>query len=237
MRPDNTWFRRGKASLGVAVTTLAALATGGNAAYGFSTVWQPIEQAGYAVTAQIITSGTGGESYIDTHFGNPDFSPPIANLAVVDILPAGGALTGMRVRDPVGRHFNIVPRPEDPRLAPSGSDYESEMKNSPIEAAAAVVGFYPDGGGIRHDFVDSDGTFTTVDDPNAQSWESTEILGVNDQFMVVGYYVAPNTVITGLPEDIREPGMFLLFSLSVLGVGWLRPRRSGAGLPMRTAAN
>ena len=86
-----------------------------------------------------------------------------------------------------------------------------------------IGGYYTDGGGVIHGFVDLGGSYYTVDDPNAGT--ITEVLGISG-YTVVGFYVDPNGVISGFTAEVPEPATIALFGVGVLGVMELRRRRA-----------
>jgi hypothetical protein len=59
-----------------------------------------------------------------------------------------------------------------------------------------ISGFYVDTGGNTHGFIDNGGTFTSLDDPNANG--VTMFLGLNNTGEVVGSYVDANGLTNGL---------------------------------------
>jgi hypothetical protein len=97
-----------------------------------------------------------------------------------------------------------------------------------VNSLGDEAGYYTDGGGVQHGFVDLNGTFFNVDDPNAgdSPGQGTEVLGINNQLVVVGQYVDPNGVISGYSAELPEPATIALFSLGVLGAVRLRRRRA-----------
>jgi hypothetical protein len=105
-----------------------------------------------------------------------------------------------------------------------------------IDDAGDVVGYYIDGGGTTHGFIEyaSDpGVFVTIDDPSSgsatdASGSSTEVLGINDLGYIVGSYVTTTGATIGFEEDLPEPATIGLFTLGVLGLGALRRRRNNA---------
>jgi probable HAF family extracellular repeat protein len=94
-----------------------------------------------------------------------------------------------------------------------------------------TVGYYTDGGGVTHGFVDQNGTFFSVDDPNAGSapGQGTEILGIAPNGVtIVGQFTASNWTVGGFSAEIPEPATIALFGLGALGAVRLRRRRASA---------
>jgi probable HAF family extracellular repeat protein len=96
-----------------------------------------------------------------------------------------------------------------------------------IDNHGDIVGYYTDGGGVTHGFVDLNGTYYNVDDPNAGSslGEGTVVLGIDPALTVVGYYIDGSGVISGFSAEVPEPATIALFGLGVLGAVRLRRRR------------
>lgn len=63
-----------------------------------------------------------------------------------------------------------------------------------INNSDEIAGFYTDAGGVTHGFLDNGGAFTTVDAPGASE---TQLLGLNDQGLAVGFDVV-NGVMNGI---------------------------------------
>jgi hypothetical protein len=96
-----------------------------------------------------------------------------------------------------------------------------------IDSRGDIVGYYTDGGNATHGFVDvlGSGTFIQIDAPTADG--GTQILGVNDDDMIVGSYVSQGVTygFVAYDSDLPEPGTFALFGLATLGVIALRRRQ------------
>ena len=96
-----------------------------------------------------------------------------------------------------------------------------------IDARGDIVGYYTDGSNVTHGFVYvvGSGTFLTIDDPNADT--TTEVLGVNDNDMIVGMYMtsAGTFGFEGYNSALPEPGTLAMFALATFGAGLLRRRR------------
>ena len=69
-----------------------------------------------------------------------------------------------------------------------------------INNAGTLSGFYVDAAGNTHGFIDSGGTFTSFDDPNANG--NTMFLGLNNTGEVVGSYVDATGVTNGLVYNL-----------------------------------
>jgi len=69
-----------------------------------------------------------------------------------------------------------------------------------INNAGIVVGFYTDGGGVTHGFIDNGGSFTSLDDPNANG--NTEFLGLNNNGYIVGSFLDASDMTNGLLYNI-----------------------------------
>jgi hypothetical protein len=63
-----------------------------------------------------------------------------------------------------------------------------------INNSDEIAGFYTDAGGVTHGFLDNGGTFTTVNAPGASE---TQLLGLNDHGLAVGFDVV-NGVMNGI---------------------------------------
>lgn len=83
---------------------------------------------------------------------------------------------------------------------------------SGINDAGDIVGSYMTSyaSGQQHGFLDHDGAFTTIDDPNA-GWKGTVATGINDAGIIVGYYYDHAGVshgfidINGTFETVNDP--------------------------------
>ncbi|MDQ6708647.1 MAG: PEP-CTERM sorting domain-containing protein, partial [Acidobacteriota bacterium] len=88
-----------------------------------------------------------------------------------------------------------------------------------------TVGSYLDMNGGTHGFIDSNGTFQSIDDPNGVG--TTTVNGINDKGQIVGFYVngAGNTI-GFVGTSVPEPGSFVLAGLGALtfGLYWRRLR-------------
>jgi hypothetical protein len=78
---------------------------------------------------------------------------------------------------------------DDPNALKAGSTVTAAINNE-----GTMVGFYTDtgptaGAAVIHGFLDNHGVFTTVDAPNATT---TELLGLNDQGIAVGFDIVNN---------------------------------------------
>jgi probable HAF family extracellular repeat protein len=112
-----------------------------------------------------------------------------------------------------------------------------------INNNGAIVGYYGDATNNTHGFVYQNGVFTTLDDPFADTWNSlkplqpsgTEVLGINDQGQVVGFYyymtgTGPNprvNVQAFLATPVPEPGSLALVTIAgIVASGWRFRRRN-----------
>jgi Ca2+-binding RTX toxin-like protein len=109
-----------------------------------------------------------------------------------------------------GTFTNIV----DPD-APNGTDpyYSGITGVTGINDSNEIVGYYTDPNTGDHGFIDINGTFTTIDDPNARYASApgaalgnegrygTVITGVNNNGEVVGYYYDSNGQVQGFAAD------------------------------------
>jgi len=93
-----------------------------------------------------------------------------------------------------------------------------------INSDGVIGGYYIDGGGTTHGFVDFGGTFYTVDAPNAGS--VTAVLGISDPLHIVGYFIdAGSGIPVGFSAEVPEPATLALFGIASLGLAALRRRR------------
>ena len=81
----------------------------------------------------------------------------------------------------------------------AGSGANQGTSASGINNSDEVVGTYRDSSGLAHGFVYNQGTFTTLDDPNAAPG-STFGVGINNNGVVSGYYVDPSGHYHGFTE-------------------------------------
>jgi hypothetical protein len=71
-----------------------------------------------------------------------------------------------------------------------------------INNADEIAGFYTDSAGEIHGFLDKNGVFTNIDPPGVTPTGETELLGLNDQGLAVGFYkLTANDTLHGLIFD------------------------------------
>lgn len=175
------------------------------------------------------TDGSGGShGYFQTGFAGSQTSldnPSGVGNTTASGINDGGTIVGSFYNGTTTHGFvdvgGVYTQVDDP-LGVKTSVYGIDTKGD-------IVVSYVDGGGVTHGFVDLGGTLSTIDNPNAGPGQATEVFGINNQLMVVGYYVAPNSVISGFTAEVPEPGTLALFGLASLGIVTLRRRRDLAG--------
>jgi hypothetical protein len=82
----------------------------------------------------------------------------------------------------------------------AGSGPNQGTAASGINNSDEVVGTYRDSSGLAHGFVYNQGTFTTLDDPNALPGYTFGV-GINNNGVVSGYYVDPSGHYHGFTES------------------------------------
>lgn len=73
-----------------------------------------------------------------------------------------------------------------------------------ISENGQIVGFYEDSAGVTHGFLEQDGTFTTIDDPNGTNstpFGNSVATDVNDPGQIVGYYFDSAGLAHGFIDD------------------------------------
>jgi uncharacterized membrane protein len=80
-----------------------------------------------------------------------------------------------------------------------------------INSAGQIVGFYYDSAGGYHGFIDSNGTFTTLNYPAAP--DSTSLQGINDKGDIVGYFSDPAARFFTLDAFLYASGVFSLITV------------------------
>lgn len=78
-----------------------------------------------------------------------------------------------------------------------------------INGSGDTAGFWVDSGGVVRGFIDWNGVFTSYNDPNAVG--ATEILGLNDSGIAVGFYVGASNIRYAFTLD-RATGTFTAVS-------------------------
>ncbi|MDQ6663898.1 MAG: PEP-CTERM sorting domain-containing protein [Acidobacteriota bacterium] len=93
-----------------------------------------------------------------------------------------------------------------------------------LNNAGQAVGSYLDTNGGMHGFIDVNGNFQSIDDPNGVG--TTTVNGINDNGQIVGFYVngAGNTI-EFVGSSVPEPGSFVLAGLGALAFGLYRRRQ------------
>ena len=75
-----------------------------------------------------------------------------------------------------------------------------------------MVGFYVDGAGVQHGYLETAGVFTSFDPPGSVS---TTINGLNDKGQIVGFFTDNTDKVIGfVGTTVPEPA-----SLALLGIG------------------
>jgi probable HAF family extracellular repeat protein len=97
-----------------------------------------------------------------------------------------------------------------------------------INNAGDIVGYFVDGQGNIHGFLYVNGTYTTIDDPNAIGIPFapavTQVYGINDSGDLVGNYVDVSGVFRGFVATLTvpEPSTLALLAMSLAGTMLLR---------------
>jgi probable HAF family extracellular repeat protein len=77
-----------------------------------------------------------------------------------------------------------------------------------INDSGQIVGYYYDSSS-EHGFLDENGTFTSIDDPNAKpdpnGWSDTRAYGINDSGQIVGHYYDANGHTHAFIRDPADP--------------------------------
>jgi probable HAF family extracellular repeat protein len=100
-----------------------------------------------------------------------------------------------------------------------------------INNAGDIVGYFVDGNGNTRGFLYVNGTYTTIDDPNAIgipfALAMTQVFGINDHGDIVGSYVDADGVVRGFVATpaVSEPGTLALLGMSLAGTMILRRQR------------
>lgn len=100
-----------------------------------------------------------------------------------------------------------------------------------INNAGDIVGYFMDATGATRGFIYKNGTYTTIDDPNAigipNALAVTQVFGINDHGDLVGNYVDAGGVFRGFVATpaVPEPGTLALLGISLAGTMTLRRLR------------
>ena len=149
--------------------------------------------------------------------------PPTMTIAVVECIPRT-SLTGGRCPKYDAPGFRInSPRStliEEP--CPSSVRSEDSLREARHRNAGQVVGrFFGASGGI-HGFINTGGTFTTLDVPGAGF---TEAFGINNAGQVVGLFADSSGVHGFVASPVPLPAaVWLLGTTLVGGLGFVRRR-------------
>ena len=160
-----------------------------------------------------------GASYLhNTGSVTPQYSGFIDNNGVFTYLDAPGTLTstGYTVANGINNAGQVVGTfsSNNSTVADQGFLYQNSSFttiNDPngakgtvamgINNSSEIVGYYIDGSGAQHGFIDIGGTFATIDDPLGKN---TIVTGINDTGQIVGYYQDNNNTYHGFVASLNN---------------------------------